>query len=59
MSISKRTLLKIRSEALNDLQDFENKDPGGLVLKEIQIIRLATHNLQLTQELIDQHLLKK
>ena len=61
MPISERLLRSWRKEALESPASFfhhdESKESLFLLLKEIQ--KLSTRILRLTQELLDQHLLRK
>jgi hypothetical protein len=58
MPISKRRLTKWRKEALKTVEFFL-RDPGGMVQSEVNCVRYAHHIISLTQELLDQQLLKE
>jgi len=53
-SITERTLKKWRKEALRDVESIKKGNPDGVVFRT-----RAERILRMTQELLDQHLLRK
>ena len=61
MTISKRVLTKWRKEALQAYNLFDNLDHDKVKIDPLEpmLINNAVRILQMTQELLDQHLLKE